>query len=147
LGAPAIVMGDKVTGSCAIHQIPNPASGAPQPGPPFPFSAPITIGTVPTVTIGGKPAAVVGCSGMNTPPHVGLHPSDPYMAPPQQVGRIVSGSPTVTIGNREVGMLSFSGSTGRREAYVPRLSPSGAHEPAGSRPSAPAAWPTSECAG
>ena len=25
-------------------------------------------------------------------------------------------SPTVTIGNREVGMLSFSGSIGRREA-------------------------------
>jgi uncharacterized Zn-binding protein involved in type VI secretion len=98
VGAPAIVMGDKVTGQCAIHQIPNPATGAPQPGPPFPFSAPITTGTVATVMIGGKPAAVVGCSGMNTPPHVGLHPADPYMAPPQQMGRIVSGSATVTIG-------------------------------------------------
>jgi uncharacterized Zn-binding protein involved in type VI secretion len=93
-------MGDKVTGTCAIHQIPNPASGAPQPGPPFPFSAPITTGTVATVLIGGKPAAVIGCSGMNTPPHVGLHPADPYMAPPQQMGRIVSGSPTVTIGGK-----------------------------------------------
>ena len=100
MGAPAIVMGDKVTGQCAIHQIPNPATGAPQPGPPFPFSAPITTGTVATVMIGGKPAAVVGCSGMNTPPHVGLHPADPYMAPPQQMGRIVSGSPTVTIGGK-----------------------------------------------
>jgi uncharacterized Zn-binding protein involved in type VI secretion len=100
MGAPAIVMGDKITGACAIHQIPNPASGVPQPGPPMPFSAPITIGTQATVLIGGKPAAVVGCSGMNAPPHVGLHASDPYFAPPMQVGRIVSGSPTVLIGGQ-----------------------------------------------
>lgn len=100
MGTPAIVMGDKVTGTCAIHQIPNPASGAPQPGPPMPFSAPITVGTVATVLIGGKPAAVMGCSGMNTPPHVGLHVSDPYFAPPMQVGRIVTGSATVLIGGQ-----------------------------------------------
>jgi len=100
MGAPAIVMGDKVTGSCAIHQIPNPASGVPQPGPPMPFSAPITIGTVPTVLIGGKPAAVVGCSGMNTPPHVGLHASDPYMVPTMQEGRVIVGSATVLIGGK-----------------------------------------------
>jgi uncharacterized Zn-binding protein involved in type VI secretion len=98
MGTPAIVMGDRITGICAIHQIPNPATGVPQPGPPMPFSAPITIGTQRTVMIGGKPAAVVGCSGMNTPPHVGLHPADPFFAPPAQIGRVVSGSPTVLIG-------------------------------------------------
>lgn len=100
MGAPAIVMGDKIMGVCPNHLIPNPASGAPQPGPPFPFSAPITTGTVATVTIGGKAAAVMGSSGMNNPPHVGLHPSDPYMAPPTQMGRIVAGSATVTIGGQ-----------------------------------------------
>jgi uncharacterized Zn-binding protein involved in type VI secretion len=100
MGAPAIVMGDKIQGVCAIHQIPNPASGVPQPGPPMPFSAPITIGTVATVQIGGKPAAVMGCSGMNTPPHVGLHATDPYMAPPTQIGRILAGSATVMIGGQ-----------------------------------------------
>lgn len=100
MGAPAIVMGDRITGTCAIHQVPNPASGVPQPGPPMPFSAPITIGTVPTVLIGGKPAAVVGCSGMNTPPHVALHATDPFITPPTQIGRIVSGSPTVLIGGK-----------------------------------------------
>lgn len=100
MGTPAIVMGDRITGSCAIHQVPNPASGVPQPGPPMPFSAPITIGTVATVLIGGKPAAVMGCSGMNTPPHVGLHVSDPYFAPPMQIGRIVTGSATVLIGGQ-----------------------------------------------
>jgi uncharacterized Zn-binding protein involved in type VI secretion len=100
MGQPAIVMNDQVKGVCAIHQIPNPASGVPQPGPPMPFGAPITIGTVANVMIGGKPAVVMGCSGLNMPPHVGLHVSDPYMAPPMQVGRVTSGSPTVMIGGQ-----------------------------------------------
>jgi uncharacterized Zn-binding protein involved in type VI secretion len=101
MGAPAIVMGDRVTGTCPLHQIPNPAAaGAPTPGPPMPFSAPLTMGLVATVLIGGKQAAVVGASGLNTPPHVGLHASDPFMAPSAQIGRVVSGSPTVLIGGQ-----------------------------------------------
>jgi len=94
MGAPAIVMGDQVQGICAIHQVPSPV-GNPMPGPPMPFSAPLTVGLCATVLIGGKAAAVMGSSGVNTPPHVGLHASDPYLAPPMQVGRVVSGSPTV----------------------------------------------------
>lgn len=108
MGAPAIVMGDRITGSCPIHQVPNPASGVPQPGPPMPFTAPLTIGTQPAVLIGGKPAAVVGCSGINTPPHVGLHLSDPFFAPPTQIGRIVSGSPTVLIGGQPAATATSS---------------------------------------
>ena len=45
---PAIVMNDRIVGACPIHQIPNPATGVPQPAPPMPFSAPITLNTVPT---------------------------------------------------------------------------------------------------
>jgi uncharacterized Zn-binding protein involved in type VI secretion len=100
MGAPAIVAGDRITGQCPSHFIPNPATGAPQPAPPMPFSAPLTMGTVATVLIGGKPAAVAGSSGLNVPPHVGLHPSDPFLAPPQQVGRVTSGSGTVMIGGK-----------------------------------------------
>lgn len=100
MGAPAIVMNDRITGNCPIHLVPNPSSGAPQPGPPMPFSAPIVLGVVPNVLIGGQPAVVMGCSGVNTPPHVGLHPSDPFLAPPAQIGRVVSGSPTVMIGGK-----------------------------------------------
>lgn len=95
MGTPAIVQNDRITGSCAIHQIPNPASGAPQPSPPVPFGAPLSTGLVNTVIIGGKPAAVVGSSGTNTPPHMGLHVSDPYAVPSMQVGRVLSGSVTV----------------------------------------------------
>ena len=95
MGSQAIVMGDKITGVCAIHQIPNPASGAPQPGPPFPFSAAITTQCEPTVLIGSKAAAVINSTGVNTPPHVGLHGTDPYMTPTMQVGRILTASTTV----------------------------------------------------
>ena len=99
MGAPAIVLGDRITGLCPNHLAIGPL-GAPMPSPPLPFAAPVTMGTVPTVLIAGKPAAVMGSSGVNVPPHVGLHPSDPFLAPPLQVGRVVAGSPTVMIGGQ-----------------------------------------------
>jgi uncharacterized Zn-binding protein involved in type VI secretion len=95
MGMPAVVAGDRITGACAVHVVPSPY-GAPMPSPaPLPFSAPLTIGLANTVLIGGKPAAVQGSSGINTPPHVGLHPSDPFLAPPAQQGRVLIGSSTV----------------------------------------------------
>jgi len=98
MGQPAAVAGDQVMGTCPLHLIPNPASGVPQPGPPFPFAAPITIGTCATVLIGSTPAVVVGAQGLNTPPHVGLHPADPFMAPPAQQAIVTQGSTTVLFG-------------------------------------------------
>jgi uncharacterized Zn-binding protein involved in type VI secretion len=92
--APAVVQGDMITGTCPVHQIPGPPVGNPVPTP-LPFSAPVTQMTAMTVLIGGRPAAVVGSQGMCTPPHVGLHVSDPFLVPLMQVGRIVSGSATV----------------------------------------------------
>ncbi len=101
--AQPLVMGDKIQGQCAVHQVPNPASGAPQPSPaPMPFSAPLLTGLEPTVTIGGKAVAVMGSSGYNTPPHVGLHPSDPFMVPTMQQGMVLSGSPTVMAGGKPI---------------------------------------------
>ena len=100
MGTPAAVLGDQINAICSIHQIPNPATGAPQPAPPLPFSAPLTIGTVETVVIEDKPAAVEGSSGLNTPPHIGLYPTDPYMVPATQIGQVVMGSATVLIGGQ-----------------------------------------------
>ena len=99
MGTPAAVAGDRITGLCPDHLIPGPL-GAPVPSPPLPFSAPVLVGVVQNVLIAGKPAATATCSGVNTPPHVGLHPSDPRMAPPAQIGRVVVGSPTVTAGGK-----------------------------------------------
>jgi uncharacterized Zn-binding protein involved in type VI secretion len=100
--AQPMVQGDKVQGQCAAHQVPSP-SGAPMPSPaPLPFSAPLVMGLDPTVMIGGKPVAVVGSSGVNTPPHVGLHATDPFVVPTLQQGTVMSGSPTVTVGGKPV---------------------------------------------
>jgi uncharacterized Zn-binding protein involved in type VI secretion len=95
MGTPAAVLGDKITAVCNGHQMPNPASGAPQPAPPMPFSAPLTKGLATTVLIGGRFAAVAGSSGLNLPPHVGLHASDPFMSPSNQQGTVTVGSATV----------------------------------------------------
>ncbi|WP_322753271.1 PAAR domain-containing protein [Frankia sp. Cas3] len=95
MGAAAVIAGDQVIGFCAIHQVPSP-SGAPMPSPaPLPFAAPLTEGLATRVLVGGQPVAVVGCAGTNTPPHVGLHASDPFMVPTMQRGQVIVGSTTV----------------------------------------------------
>ena len=95
MSIPAIVQGDPIIGACPIHQIPNPASGVPQPAPPMPFNAPLTQGLAMKVLIMNRPAAVIGSSGLNTSVHVGLHATDPFLVPTQQVGRITGASATV----------------------------------------------------
>ena len=95
MGEPAVVMNDRITGQCLTHQIPNPATGAPQPSPPLPFFAPLLQGLATTVLIGGKLAAIQGSWGTCTPPHVGLHATDPHALPTAQRGSLVSGSTTV----------------------------------------------------
>lgn len=99
MGTPAAAQGDRIMGSCVGHQVPTP-TGAPVAAPPLPFSAPVTQGTAATVLIGGRPAVVAGAAGINTPPHVGLHASDPFAAPPLQRGTVTVGSSTVLIEGR-----------------------------------------------
>jgi len=91
MGTPAAVQGDKIVGVCAIHLVPS-ASGT-MPAGPQPFGAPLMQGLATSVLIGGKPAAVQGSSGYNTPPHVGL--ADAYASPTMQEGRVLVGSTTV----------------------------------------------------
>lgn len=103
MGQPAAGLGDQVVGTCPLHLIPNPVSGVPQPGPPVPFTAPLLVGTCSTVLVEGVPAVVVGAQGVNAPPHVGLHPLDPFFAPPAQLGAVTTGSTTVLLGGIPAG--------------------------------------------
>jgi uncharacterized Zn-binding protein involved in type VI secretion len=100
MGVPAAKSEDQVTATCPLHQIPNPATGAPQPAPPLPFAAPLTMGLCTSVLVGGAPAVVVGASGLNTPPHVGLHPADPFFAPPTEQAIVTQGSSSVLFGGQ-----------------------------------------------
>ena len=101
MSAPAIVQGDRIMGVCPNHPLPPPA-----PPVPMPFSAPLTLGFSTNVQIGGKPAAVVGSSGYNIPPHVGT--IDAFAAPNMQEGKILSGSVTVQIGGKPAATLQSS---------------------------------------
>ena len=97
MGFAALVMGDRISGTCSNHLIPS-ASGT-QPAGPLPFSAPLTNDLVATVQIAGKAAAVLGSSGYNAPPHVGIVDGS-FSSPTMQVGRVMSGSSSVLIGGK-----------------------------------------------
>ena len=99
MGTPAAVMGDRINGTCTVHLVPGPA-GAPSPAPQLPFSSPLTVALASRTLVAGKPAVLQGSSGFNAPPHAGLHPSDPFMLPNTQIGRVVKGSASVLIEGR-----------------------------------------------
>ena len=104
MGTPAIVEGNRITGICPSHLVPS-ASGT-APAGLRPFSAPIDKGTVSSVLIGGKAAAVIGAFGTNdAKTHDGIV-DGPFAAPNGRIGRITSGSPTVLIGNQMAATLS-----------------------------------------
>ena len=95
MGAPAAIIGDRVTGTCT-HLVPTPG-GAPAPTP-LPFSGPVSQNLATSVLIGGRPAAVVGSWGLNTPPHAGI--VDAFAAPPAQRGTVTGGSASVFFDGR-----------------------------------------------
>ncbi|WP_261569970.1 PAAR domain-containing protein [Frankia gtarii] len=116
MGAPAAVAGDQITGVCAIHQVPGP-TGTPVPSPaPLPFAAPLVTGLAASVLVGGQPVVVASSAGTNTPPHVGLHVSDPFALPTAQQGQVLAGSVTVLAEGRGV---AYSGCMVVQCAQVP----------------------------
>jgi uncharacterized Zn-binding protein involved in type VI secretion len=92
-------MGDKVVGT-DIHIIMIPAPpGPPVPTPlPHPFVGTIVQGCSTNVLICGKPAAIVGCGAVNTPPHIPQ--GGPFQKPPSNQGKVLLGSPTVQINGK-----------------------------------------------
>lgn len=98
MSQPAAKLGDKVVAT-DTHIVMVPSAGGPVPTPmPFPFTGTITGGCVPTVLIGGKPAAVVGSMATNLPPHVPT--GGTFQNPPTNLARIILGSATVLIGGK-----------------------------------------------
>lgn len=96
--SPGAKQGDKVVGT-DVHVIMVPSPGGPVPTPlPHPFAGTITGGCATTVLIGGMPAAVVGSTATNAPPHVPQ--GGPFQVPPTNQGTVLKGSATVLITNR-----------------------------------------------
>lgn len=98
MGLPAAKTGDKVVATDThIFMIPSP--GGPVPTPlPSPFNGTISGGCSADVMIEGKPAAIVGSTAVNTPPH--LPQGGPFQVPPSNQGTIIMGSTTVMINKK-----------------------------------------------
>jgi uncharacterized Zn-binding protein involved in type VI secretion len=95
---PAATMGDTVVAS-DIHIIMIPTPGGPVPTPlPHPFAGRILGNCVTTVLIGGKPAATIGSTATNIPPHIPQ--GGPFQIPPTNQATILTGSATVLIGGK-----------------------------------------------
>jgi uncharacterized Zn-binding protein involved in type VI secretion len=58
-------------------------------------------GTVTTVKIMGKPAAVVDSQASNNPPHIPTPPGTSFQTPPQNRSTVKVGSATVKIGGKQ----------------------------------------------
>jgi uncharacterized Zn-binding protein involved in type VI secretion len=96
--SPGAKQGDKVVG-IDTHIIMIPSPGGPVPTPlPHPFAGTITGGCSTNVQIGGMPAATVGSTATNAPPH--LPQGGPFQVPPTNQGSVVKGSGTVLINNK-----------------------------------------------
>lgn len=99
MGMPAAVNGSNVVG-VDVHIVLVPAV-VPVPTPlPHPFSGRVDGGVVPAVKIGGQPAAVVGSTATNSPPHVPTPPGTAFQKPPANRGSVFMGSVTVRIGGK-----------------------------------------------
>ncbi len=96
---PAAKMGDRIVAT-DIHIILVPAPpGPPVPTPlPHPFAGIISGNCSTNVLIESKPAATLGSTAVNLPPHI---PSGgPFAKPPSNQGTIMAGSATVLINNK-----------------------------------------------
>jgi uncharacterized Zn-binding protein involved in type VI secretion len=121
---PGAKQGDQVVGTDThIFMIPSP--GGPVPTPlPSPFAGKITGGCSTNVTIGGLPAATVGSTATNAPPHVPQ--GGPFQVPPTNQGTVTQGSGTVLINNKPAARVGDPVTTCNDPAPAPTSSIVGA---------------------
>jgi uncharacterized Zn-binding protein involved in type VI secretion len=96
MGQPAAKQGDHVT-AIDTHLIQPPGPSSPVPTP-FPFSGIIDGSLSSNVNIMSLPAAVVGSTSTNTPPHIPV--GGTFVKPPTNKGTIIKGSATVMINGK-----------------------------------------------
>ncbi len=100
MGQPAAKQGDQIT-AVDMHIVIVPSPGGPVPTPlPHPFSGILDGNLSSSVTIGGLPAATLGSTATNTPPHLPTPPGTAFQVPPTNRGTVMQGSSTVTINGK-----------------------------------------------
>src|SRR5215813_539738 len=99
MGQPAAKQGDRIVAvDTHIIMVPGPP---PAPTPlPHPFSGVLRDGLSPDVRIMSRPAATVGSTADNLPPHIPTPPGAGFQKPPANKGTVQVGSPTVRINGK-----------------------------------------------
>lgn len=98
MGQPAAKQGDQILAT-DTHIVLIPSPGGPVPTPlPHPFTGMIDGNLSASVKIMGMPAATVGSTATNTPPHIPQ--GGPFQIPPTNQGQITMGSATVMINGK-----------------------------------------------
>ena len=111
MGLPAAKQGDQIVGVCT-HTVMVPSPGGPVPTPlPHPFSGILNGNLSTNVKIGGMPAATVGSTADNTPPHIPTPPGTAFAAPPTNKANITMGSMTVMINNKPAARMGDMAAT------------------------------------
>ncbi len=100
MGQPAAKQGDQIVAvDTHIVLVPSPSGAVPTPMP-HPFSGMLNGGLSSDVKIMGKPAAVVGSTADNSPPHVPTAPGVSFQKPPSNKATIQMGSTSVMINGK-----------------------------------------------
>ena len=100
MGQPAAKQGDQIT-AVDMHIVMVPSPGGPVPTPlPHPFAGILDGNLSMDVKIMGMPAATVGSTATNTPPHIPTPPGTAFQIPPTNRGTIMMGSGTVMINGK-----------------------------------------------
>ena len=100
MGQPAAKQGDQIIAT-DVHIVMVPQGAASVPTPlPHPFAGLINGGLSTDVNIMGKPAAVVGGTADNNPPHVPTAPGLSFQTPPKNKATVQTGSATVYINGK-----------------------------------------------
>ena len=97
---PAAKQGDQIV-AVDIHIVMVPSPGGPVPTPlPHPFSGIINGSLSSNVKVDGMPAATLGSTANNQPPHIPTPPGTVFQIPPTNQGTIMRGSSTVFINGK-----------------------------------------------
>lgn len=100
MGQPAAKQGDRIVAT-DIHIVLVPSVSGAVPTPlPHAFSGALNGGLSSDVNIEGRPAATVGSTADNAPPHIPTPPGTAFQKPPANRGTIQMGSMTVKINGK-----------------------------------------------
>jgi uncharacterized Zn-binding protein involved in type VI secretion len=119
MGQPAAKADDQVTAT-DTHIVMVPAGPSMVPTPlPHPFSGKINGGTISSVKIAGKAAAVVGSTADNSPAHTPTSPGTSFQKPPADKATVKLGSSSVKIGGKAAARNSDKAETCNDPADLP----------------------------